>query len=84
MDLQAGNTPFIGTLPGVGFTPTKLLKPAGIRPDPAVSVPKANATNPLATTEAEPELDPPLTCFAEKVFGTAPNGDLVPTKPVAN
>lgn len=45
----------------VGFSPTMLLNPAGTRPDPAVSVPSANGTRPRATTEAEPELEPPLT-----------------------
>ncbi len=58
---QAGSTPVIGTKPGVGFRPTRLLKPAGTRPEPAVSVPSANGTSPRATTEAEPELEPPLT-----------------------
>ena len=32
---------------------------AGMRPDPAVSVPRENVTSPLATATAEPELDPP-------------------------
>jgi hypothetical protein len=35
------------------------VKPAGTRPDPAVSVPSANATWPRATAAAEPLLDPP-------------------------
>ena len=37
-----------------------LLKPAGTRPEPAVSVPSANGTSPRATATAEPELEPPL------------------------
>ena len=45
--------------PGVGFTPTIPHSAAGTRPDPAVSVPSANGTSPVATTTAEPELDPP-------------------------
>ena len=36
-----------------------LLKAAGTRPEPAVSVPNENETSPPATTTAEPELDPP-------------------------
>jgi hypothetical protein len=36
------------------------LKPAGTRPEPAVSVPSAKGTRPRATATAEPELDPPL------------------------
>ncbi len=38
-----------------------LFKPAGTRPEPAVSVPSANGTMPLATATAEPELEPPGT-----------------------
>ena len=36
-----------------------LFKPAGTRPEPAVSVPSASGTIPAATATAEPELDPP-------------------------
>jgi hypothetical protein len=36
-----------------------LLKAAGTRPDPAVSVPSAKLTSPAATAAAEPELEPP-------------------------
>ena len=35
------------------------LAAAGTRPEPAVSVPRANATTPSATVTAEPELEPP-------------------------
>ena len=59
---QAGSTPRVLTRPGVGFRPTSWLKPAGTRPDPAVSVPREKATPPPATTTAEPELEPPLMC----------------------
>ena len=38
----------------VGLSPTRLLKPAGTRPEPAVSVPSEKATSPRATTTAEP------------------------------
>ena len=84
IDLHAGKTPSVLTSPGVGLVPTILLNAAGILPEPAVSVPKPKHTNPLATTEAEPELDPPLTYAGSNVLGTAPYGDLVPTRPVAN
>jgi hypothetical protein len=56
---QAGITPLVLIAPLVGFRPTKLLNAAGTRPDPAVSVPNAKLTKPLATATAEPELDPP-------------------------
>ena len=49
------------TSPRLGFSPTILLKAAGTRPEPAVSVPSAKLHNPAATATAEPELDPPGT-----------------------
>src|SRR5476651_2683900 len=58
---HAGMTPVLLNAPRVGLMPTMLFKPAGTRPEPAVSVPSANGTRPRATTEAEPELDPPDT-----------------------
>ena len=61
-----------------------LLNAAGTRPEPAVSLPSENGTSPRATTEAEPELDPPLTYSGLKLLATAPCGDRVPTSPVAN
>src|SRR5580658_9851493 len=81
---QAGTMPVVENQPRVGFRPTILLKPAGTRPEPAVSVPRANGTNPRATTEADPELEPPLMYSGRKVFGTIPYGERVPTRPVAN
>lgn len=58
---QAGTTPAAESAPGVAFKPTILFKPAGTLPEPAVSVPNENGTRPRATTDAEPELDPPET-----------------------
>jgi len=49
-----------------------LLKPAGTRPDPAVSVPSAKGTSPRATATAEPELEPPDTWSTLKVLLGAP------------
>ena len=43
----------------LGFSPTMLLKAAGTRPEPAVSVPSAKLASPGATATAEPELEPP-------------------------
>ena len=40
---QAGTTPAALSRPRVGFSPTMLLNAAGTRPEPAVSVPSANA-----------------------------------------
>src|SRR5438309_3882305 len=60
-DRQAGTEPSLLTRPGVGFKPTMLLKPAGTRPEPAVSVPREKLTRPVETATAEPELEPPGT-----------------------
>ena len=56
---QAGTRPVEDTSPRVGFSPTRLLKAAGMRPDPAVSVPSAKLTSPAPTATAEPDEDPP-------------------------
>ena len=48
------------------------LQTAGTRPDPAVSVPRANGTDPSATTTAEPELEPPLTSLGSTTLAHAP------------
>ncbi|MCY1416650.1 hypothetical protein D9M71_321660 [compost metagenome] len=81
---QAGTSPVFDSQPLVGLSPTILLNPAGTRPEPAVSVPRENGTSPRATTEAEPELEPPLTYSGLKALLTAPYGERVPTSPVAN
>src|SRR5450631_3437480 len=75
---QAGTTPLVPTRPGVGLRPTTLLNPAGTRPEPAVSVPSANATSPRASATAEPELEPPLTRSAASALLGRPYGERVP------
>src|SRR3546814_4150928 len=50
---HAGTTPRVLSQPLVGLSPTMLLKPAGTRPEPAVSVPSAKAASPRATTRSE-------------------------------
>jgi hypothetical protein len=45
--------------PIVGFTPIRLLNPAGTRPEPAVSLPRLKVLKPSATAVAEPALEPP-------------------------
>ena len=57
---QAGTTPWVLNRPPLGLRPTRLLKAAGTRPEPAVSVPSAKLASPAATATAEPELEPPL------------------------
>lgn len=84
IEAQAGTTPAVGTRPRVGLRPTMPLNAAGTRPEPAVSVPRAKSTMPRATATAEPELEPPLTLAGSYALRTAPCGERVPTRPVAN
>ena len=70
--------------PSVGLIPTMPCRPAGTRPEPAVSVPIAMSASPVATATADPELDPPLMNSGLRLSGTAPYGERVPTRPVAN
>ena len=56
---QAGTTPRVLKRPLLGLSPIRLLNPAGIRPEPAVSVPSEKLASPNATATAEPELEPP-------------------------
>src|SRR6195256_5987233 len=68
---QAGTRPAVETSPRLGFRPTILLKPAGTRPEPAVSVPSASGTSPAATATADPEHDPPsISPGSNKLRGT--------------
>ena len=71
-DSQAGTTPSVLITPTVGLTPTMPCKPAGTRPEPAVSVPIAMSASPVATATADPELDPPLMNSGLRLSGTAP------------
>ena len=76
--------PAVDTRPRVGFKPTRPLNAAGTRPEPAVSVPSEKPTMPSATATAEPELEPPLMNLGSNAFFTAPPGERVPVRPVAN
>ena len=60
------------------------VRAAGIRPEPAVSVPSAKATRPAATATAEPELDPPAIWLRLRTHRGMPYGERVPVSPVAN
>lgn len=57
---------------------------AGIRPEPAVSVPRANDTNPAPTKGPEPADEPPGMNLGSNGFSAIPYGVRVPTRPVAN
>ncbi len=83
---QAGTTPNVETRPRLGFNPTMLLRLAGTRPEPAVSVPSASGTMPAETATADPELEPPgisggIARIARHAVGRAhadqPGGELI-------
>jgi hypothetical protein len=57
--VQPGTTPLLLRTPRVGFSPTSPFNAAGTRPEPAVSVPRANGTWPRATATADPLDEPP-------------------------
>src|ERR1700733_3899644 len=81
---QAGTSPNLLIRPLAGFSPTTLHKPAGTRPDPAVSVASVKATWSSATARAEPELEPPDTKSGLYGLAGAVPGTRAPTSPVAN
>ena len=56
---QAGTKPVLLSRPRLGFNPTILLREAGTRPDPAVSVPREKLARPFATATEDPALEPP-------------------------
>ena len=60
------------TRPGVGLTPTTLLKAAGTRPEPAASLPSAKETRPAPTATPDPALDPPGTKAASNALRATP------------
>ena len=81
---QAGTTPVADNAPSVGFSPTMPFSAAGTRPEPAVSVPSANAAMPRATATAEPEEEPPGTIAGSSALRGTGYGVRTPTRPVAN
>ncbi len=58
-DEPIANTPYLDTLPYVGFKPTTPHHDAGRRIEPAVSVPREPAHKSAATAAAEPPDEPP-------------------------
>ena len=68
----SGQQPSSDTSPWVGFSPTTPQHAAGMRIDPAESVPRAAAASPAASAAAEPPLEPPATRPGASGFGTAP------------
>src|SRR5574340_1687966 len=70
--VDSGCTPSRGTASKVGLKPTTPQHDAGMRIDPAVSVPTAIGTIPAATAAAEPPLDPPGSRSGAHGLTTAP------------
>ena len=71
------------TVPRVDLKPIMLLKAAGTRPEPAVSVASEKETWLEATDTHEPEEEPPDMWSDENTEAGWPYGDRMPTRPVA-
>ena len=75
------STPVKSTRPCVGRMPNRPQKLAGTRTEPPVSVPSAKSHTPPATTEAEPEDDPPGTRSGAAGFTGVPVKGFSPSMP---
>ena len=64
--------------------PTTPHHAAGIRIEPAESVPSASSTSPAATAAAEPPLEPPASRPGNAGFGTVPKCGFWDEIPYAN
>src|SRR5699024_2626974 len=71
-----GSTPCALTKSRVGFKPTTPHAAAGIRIDPAVSVPIDTGVDPTATEAADPPLEPPEIFSLFQGFRTGPKWGL--------
>ena len=81
---ETGITPRLGTRPVLGRIPVTPQSAAGIRTDPAVSVPSAPGTSPPATAAPLPPLEPPQIRSVSHGFRAGPNASLVVEAPQAN
>ena len=81
---ETGITPRFGTRPVLGRIPVTPQSAAGIRTDPAVSVPSAPGTSPPATAAPLPPLEPPQIRSVSHGFRAGPNAWLVVEAPQAN
>lgn len=75
--------PCVLKAPTEGLCPMMPLSAAGIRTEPAVSVPMEKSTRPRATATAQPELDPPGTRDGSPAHAGCPTGHRTPAIPVA-
>src|ERR687891_64208 len=81
------SNPFLGetgTRPNDGFRPTTPQKRAGIRIDPAPSLPSASGAMPAATAAAAPPLEPPETRSTFQGLLVVPNSGLSQTPLLPN
>src|SRR5580692_3685333 len=78
IDGPRGYTPSSGTRPEVVFRPTTAQQAAGIRTEPAVSVPSATSASPLPTATAEPLDEPPGRRLGSTGFTGVPDHGFVP------
>src|SRR5690625_5535473 len=81
---ESGNIPSELTAPYVGLKPATALSAAGIRIEPAVSVPTAAPAMPSATATADPPLDPPAINDGSRAFFTGPAKLTSPVVPNEN
>ena len=81
---ETGITPRFGTRPVVGRIPVTPQSAAGMRTEPAVSVPSAPGTRPAATAAPLPPLDPPQIRSVSHGLRAGPNASLVVEAPQAN
>ena len=80
----SGQHPSTETSPCVGFRPTTPQQAAGMRIEPAESVPSAASASPAASAAAEPPLEPPDTRPGAAGFGTDPKCGFSEVVPYAN
>ena len=71
IDGASGRMPSMGSAPWRALSPRIPQKAAGRRIEPAVSVPSAANTAPVATATAEPPLEPPALCAGSCGFAAA-------------
>ena len=74
----------LGTRPALGRSPTTLLKEAGLRSEPPMSLPSASGTIPDASAAAAPPLDPPADRVRSYGLRVVPNTGLKVCEPAAH
>ena len=77
-DEARGTTPSSGTAPQLGRMPHTPQNAAGMRTEPAVSVPTAKSASPAATATADPEDEPP-----GSRSGPPPDHGVLPSAPAS-